>query len=693
MAISWIEVEKALSDVKGEVLKFYMRIKLHNPTKPRRKDEIDPLKGIIYNPYQENYSNLVADALIRRLLLIIEAGTGIGKSIGYLVPILCLVNDHRKTQKRVIVISTSSIALQNQLKKDVEKVADLLKIDKDKLKIVISKGNRNYACQYCFANFREKVISSATSKITEEQLREISRVLAREQSWDRENIIGFLSNILDGNTELTNTVWKEIAHKDSIKCLGCDYRSYCHFLQNQATIGETLGPEIFITNHAKLAALLKQPDFVNEIDALVLDEAHAFPEQARAVYTKQIDLLKLAQEMDKEAYYLQDSNLYTTFNAVIPKIKILNQRLKKSANTILTYRNSSSNQLSDPNTKIINIGNLGVKKVIGDLNNLLAKLTSALSTSSMPSASRLLEMISPLAQITGDMIYGNNSSNLYWLGKNDSGEEVLSFGPKKFAEQFSPILRKNIPVVFTSATIRPSSVIKDELGLNDNNRLSEPEPIPSPFSYDDSLLYWDPNAKGYTDPDHIKDLAEHIAHLIMATEGKALILFTNKEEMKQVYDEVKSYNLDQKLILQGDNNASECAEEFRKDIDSCLFATGTFWQGVDFPGKTLSNLIITRLPFPQESPKLYAEKYQDGGSNVTEKYFDQMALMFRQAFGRAKRGPDDKYKIISCLDPRFDKYKDRLLPFLPSNIWKTQDIDDVDSFAASYILNKGEKQL
>ena len=173
--------------------------------------------------------------------------------------------------------------------------------------------------------------------------------------------------------------------------------------------------------------------------------------------------------------------------------------------------------------------------------------------------------------------------------------------------------------------------------------------------------------------------------------GKALILFTSKKTMNSVYELLSSDNFPFKLLLQTETNTNEIKEEFARDTDSCLFATGAFWEGIDIKGKSLSNLIITRLPFDQVDAitQSKASKYAKN-EQFKQVYFPNMLTKFRQAIGRLIRSDNDT-GIVCCLDSRFANYKDAIASSIPMTNYTT-DKNIAYEFVDNKILKQSEKQ-
>ena len=208
----------------------------------------------------------------------------------------------------------------------------------------------------------------------------------------------------------------------------------------------------------------------------------------------------------------------------------------------------------------------------------------------------------------------------------------------------------------------PFKPIVDSLMLKEIERTKDVRftEVFSPYEYDNQVsFYYDPNMPVPNESEeYIERLAIKIDEVIRVTEGKALILFTSKKTKYRVYKYIiEHFNYPFNLLLHDDSNTNEVKEKFAKDVNYCLFANGTFWEGIDIKGPALSNLIITHLPFDQVDAvnEYQASKYETDKEKMQEVYLPKMLLKFKQGFGRLIRSSEDR-GIFVCLDPRISRY-------------------------------------
>ena len=252
------DLKKAFISAYQDLLDFYQSLEKGSIVNPNGKP-------LVYRNEQYLYSEAIMKALLDNKILIFEAGVGTGKSIGYLLPIFFSMKNGKEVFKKVI-ISTSSIALQRQLKNDIKTVSKLLEFDID---VSISKGNGNYACYQEITNAMNRSSDNNTYK----KLSEIRDYIIGLSSWDRDAM----------DSELVNPFWDSISLKSRTLCKECEIKQICPFYREQARIGQSNKPEIIILNNAKLSAALRQEnsELITSADAIIIDEAHTLIPQMR----------------------------------------------------------------------------------------------------------------------------------------------------------------------------------------------------------------------------------------------------------------------------------------------------------------------------------------------------------------------------------------------------------------------------
>ena len=678
--LTWRDIERKYTVINGQVDEFFENLR-KNTSKKASKDTL------LFRPGQKEFATTVMDALTNKKILLVEAGVGIGKSFGYLIPIFYTVNGIPKVNK--IVISTSTIALGEQLISDVKKVCSLLNIP---LEAEISKGINNYAC---LKNIYLAIDRSRERNDTKslELLQKIRYQVINQKKCDKSEM-----------PIVPNSLWKRICVKGG--CNKCDYYSTCEFVKMQKNAGSS---NIVVTNHTQLANMLKsKSEIIQNADAIVIDEAHKLEEEMRLSFEEVININEFINKFNIIKDKLENADGCDTYyelralNKIIGRIITslidLIKVLRTNANAIYRRVNSSTFDIKTAPRLNINLESTRVRPILDELIRELASFNNIFTRElPIPGLKNDILYIKKYITIINDMARGNASNNIYWVKYIDDINISLVYTKKDLSKELDLLFTDGKPVVLTSGTLATNKTyekVTDSLYLGCKNNIMTHTPIPSPYDYEkNSLFYYDTSVTNPKDEDYtayITDLAIRIKELIEVTHGKTLVLFTSKSDMQAVYKLVSNMGLPYKLILQGED-ATSAKSEFEHDINSCLFATGTFWEGIDFKGKTLSNLIIARLPFPVEDPIVEYKKLGLGKKEQFKLIEDEMLMKLAQGTGRLIRGRNDT-GIVCCLDSRIPNYLDEIIKTLPFKKY-TDDMNDVVKFANSKVLDSSEKKL
>ena len=647
--------------------------------------------NITYRDSQEMFSLLVMKAIRDNEILLIEAGVGTGKSFGYLLPIFYTMGEVRTFDK--ILISTSSIALQEQLVNDINTINNLLNMD---IKAEVSKGIVNYAC---LRNLEHAIDSARAHKKTNhlEVLLGVKKLMYNKGIYDKKDFSDEISPF-----------WERIQVKGG--CDKCDLRSHCEFIKHQARIGHA---DIIVTNHTQLSNMIKNnSDSLSSSKMLVIDEAHKLEEELRLSTERKFDLMSIWSKLNTIKDILYNSEDYDfsyeleVLKSIIPNSTDDNpfinlaRALRSNGKYIFKTSNNSGVPLKEVEKLNININNKKVRDAVFDILNRLKPFTRLFKTiPNIPGLKVEIEYIQKSIGMFEDMYKGISSEYVYWIRfLNTYSDDIeLVYTKKDMSDKCRTLYHGGKPIILTSATLTTNDnydKIRKDLSLT-CSRVEEEESITSPFDYSsNSLFYYDKTITSPTDENrsrYIADLAIKIKELIELTDGKALILFTSKNDMEEVYRLVQSMLPDRNLILQRDKNVTKWKNAFEVDVNSCLFATGAFWEGIDLKGETLSNLIIARLPFPVQDPIVEYKMsiYEGKKMDVT---INEMLMKLKQGTGRLIRSTTDK-GIVCCLDSRVPQYLNSIMRTLPFENY-TDDMDDVIDFVNENIHNSsGESKI
>lgn len=678
--LTWRDAEQKYVTVSNQVETFFTDLQ-------RGKLPVKTGTKMAFRAGQKEFATSIMDALQNKKILLVEAGVGIGKSFGYLIPLTYTEKGIDKFNK--VVISTSSIALGEQLIRDVNKVCDLLGIP---LQAEIYKGINNYAC---LKNVN-LAIESSQAKNDERSLKvlqAIKKQIVTSKSCDKNDF-----------PTIPNVLWKRICVKGG--CAQCSYSQSCAFQQKQKNEGNS---HIIITNHTQLANMLKtKSDMITSANAVIIDEAHKLEEEVRLSFEETLNIKDVINKLNQIQERLEDATNYDTFfitseytemiGKTITAIVEFIKALRSNANAIYSRSNEGTADIKTAPRLNINIDSVQVNSRLNFLLKAIIPFNKIFKDDiPIPGLKKDVDYIKRCISILYDMSKGSESKNIYWVKYIDDFNIAITFTKKDLSKELGVLFTEDRPVILTSGTLATNKTydrLESSLNLNKRDDVITHSPIASPFDYENNaIFYYDTSVTNPKDKDHtayITDLAIRIKELIEITNGKALILFTSKSDMQAVYKLVSNMGLKQKLILQGEDNASVKAE-FEQEIDACLFATGVFWEGIDFKGKTLSNLIIARLPFPVEDPIVEYKKMGLGKKEQFKLIEDEMLMKLAQGTGRLIRSATDT-GIVCCLDSRTPLYLDEIVKTLPFKRY-TDDLNDVINFADNKVIEPEEKRL
>lgn len=631
-----------------------------------------PKLGFEQREGQEDMALDICYSIKEKKHTIVEAGVGIGKSYAYIVPLLC----YNLLFNKPILIATSTIALQEQLIKDVKKICSYIK---HRPEIILAKGMTHFACRK-----RADEYFKDNNKINEED--EILYQYVQNGIVDKRFI----------NLEINDDMWENVSIK-STDHSECEYFKTCRFMRLRNDMLETKGAILcnqdLLTVHFQKLRKGHRGLLSEDIDLIVIDEAHNLEDKVRN---------SLIESYSKNSI----KNLIKESRNSIKKVSIKNSLdLEiKNANDILNLLFLElEKQIKVQVKENLKLKNNDIERFfisVEDIKILIYKIQKQIKIIyekvQFYSDSNLSEdIIESLADL--DLFLNNildeNSNDLFWMEKNRS-IEIFSC-PKNIDKEIRKLyFDKTKTTILTSATIadknkgdekdRYEYFIKNTGFKVEDGFLASPKY--SPFNYNkNAMIYCAENMPHptYEREDFIKRGTEEIIKLIDITKGKALILFTSKNDLNEVYNILNKKNLGYNLLRQSmSSSQDEILDEFKKDEDSILLATGTFWEGIDIPGKALSNLIIFRLPFPVPD-HIIEYKRNTSKDFLMEVSVPYMIVKLRQGIGRLIRKDNDN-GIVAILDSRIasnsnSRYKDVVFDSIPiKNI--SSNTEDIKKF-------------
>lgn len=611
---------------------------------------------------QFNLALDISEAIRDKKNLIVEAGVGIGKSLGYLIPALYTI----KYTGRPIVIATSSIQLTEQLKNDVRQASELTGIP---VSAVVGKGRRNYSCKYRVIKAREK----GKIQLKKPKMKKIVEWVLESETGEQSDAQMHISNAEWENVNIQNCLYEK-----------CDYRNECGFYKMRAGINGYYNDEVIIVNQDLLIAnLLKVSEggstLINEkYEAIIIDEAHNLEEKTRNRLT-------------------EEWNLYRLYNMIDNLFKLLSRRVDYDANikeNIDVTKEHLDNMFKDiyvfVEQELLKDENNEIERVeVGlcnfDPSDLLLRLTELYQMIQLEFGNEriqdsLIEEVKELIKFIENINIKDVSNLLFWGDIKKSKKEkgiTVCYAPKDIAQRLNNILfRDEQSVILTSATMtQPGQDLIQKYSYQINSVGFEgdyAEIKDSPFPFNENSRIYIPNdivpPKSKNKDLYLQQISERIEELIKITEGRTLVLFTAKSDMECVYKTLIKRSKNIKILrqLEGSNQV-KVIEEFRES-KGVLLSTGILWEGIDIPGPELSSVIITRLPFPVPDP-IINYKTKNSTDPINEILVPEMIKHLRQGAGRLIRTENDK-GLLSILDSRLSEkykkgYRESVLEMLP----------------------------
>ncbi|RZT22592.1 ATP-dependent DNA helicase DinG [Fictibacillus sp. BK138] len=729
--------DKSVFLADEETYDFYRKLALKKTAKQNTEEYYDDLESVDASDLeqklqkhmahyeiresQQKMVELVDEALHTNQHLVIEAGTGVGKSLGYLIPGVRFA----KEKDRPLVVSTHTVQLQQQLlERDVPLLKKIMPFD---FTATLLKGRNHYLCLRKFEHtLQDHHEDNYDTNFTKAQL--IIWLTETEQG-DVEEL-----SMASGGKLFWNTV-----KSDANSCLNhrCPWFSRCYYHKQRRAAHES---DLVITNHALLFTDLKSDSqLLPSYKEAVLDEAHHIEEVVSDHFGKETDYFTFLKLLDRLSSTESDGMMntlrelsdllevpkYETYLAkwdgLFLDVKNELDDLFKQIKTICVTKAKSSRS-SELTKQTLRYTNEDIesalwepvlemeeraKQYISDLVKPVKRLLKSFDLFEehltvkqkgfLVDIEGLLNDLQDEAAVLHHLLSCPLSQEVYWMEAESKGPRhavTLYAKPVEIdqilADQF---FGKKSSVVLTSATMSVKnkfSYISERLGLLDFGPLNAQ--LPSPFKYEEQAKLMVPTdiplINEVDQKTFVAKISTSLYEIAKVTKGRMLVLFTSYEMLKETHSAFKSL-MDQEefvLIAQGVDSGSRArlTKNFQRFDNAILFGTNSFWEGIDIPGDDLSCLVIIRLPFtPPDQPVMAAKSEKlktEGGNPFYDLSLPQAIIRFKQGFGRLVRSSRDKGAVFvfdrRMIETRYGKSFIQSLPKLPVSIKPVDDLVD-----------------
>ncbi|MFB6538597.1 ATP-dependent DNA helicase [Streptomyces noursei] len=614
-------------------------------------------------PGQVAMAEAVADAVDDQAHLLVQAGTGTGKSLGYLVP--ALAHGER------VVVATATLALQRQLvERDLPRTVEALHPQlRRRPQFAMLKGRSNYLCLH---RLHEGVPQEEEDGLFDvfEQATPTSKLgkdLLRLRDWADETETGDRDDLTPG---VSDRAWGQVSVA-SRECLGaskCAYGAECFA---EAARERAKLADVVITNHALLAIdAIEGAPILPQHEVLIIDEAHELVSRVTGVATGELTPGQVGRAVRRAA-------------------KLVNEKVADQLQTA-----------SDTFERLMELALPGrLEEVPEDLGYCLMALRDAARTVIVALGSTRDKSVQDedavrkqaLAAVenvhdVAERIVNGSEYDVVWYERHDRFGASLRVAPLSVSGLLREKLFTDRSVVLTSATLKLGgdfNGVAASLGLGPEGTAREDEPVwkgldvGSPFDYGkQGILYVakhlaQPGREGSRD-----DMLDELAELIEAAGGRTLGLFSSMRGAQAAAEAMRG-RLDVPVLLQGEETLGELIRTFAADARTCLFGTLSLWQGVDVPGPNCQLVVMDRVPFPRPDDPLMSARQKSveeaGGNGFMAVAATHAALLMAQGAGRLVRATGDR-GVVAVLDPRVERarYGSFLRKSMP-DFWYTTD--------------------
>ena len=674
--------------------------------------------GFEHRPEQVEMLGKVTEAVYQGNHLVVEGGTGVGKSMAYLLPAAIFA----ASQGQRVVISTNTINLQEQLiRKDIPAVVEVLEgaglVQPGLVQAALLKGRANYLCLR-----RWNYLAHAENPSVDD-----ARLLGKTSVWLQDTTTGDRNEInLSGRDAFT---WSKVSAGDKGWCPGLREGGAC-FLRSARDRAEQA--HIVVVNHALLLAdLVRGGSLIPDYQYLVIDEAHNLEEEATRQLGFEITAGRLTEELDPLARLTTQSRgalssmdltssvrqtgdrILSQLEPSIPHTRELWARFMAESGR---FMESQAAGRDDVQSQLLITAPMRRQKIwadlalswenldvaLGQVINQLARLQQFLGDTTLSStddgetlnmeAASIGDDLGLLRQQLASVIGADDEQSIIWISRDQAKAEVsFHAAPLRVSDTLAEhLFARKESVVLTSATLSSQGsfhYLKERLGLDqDTDELL----VGSPFDYQKAALLMipedmpQPSASRY-----IESLSQVITELGRSMGGHTMALFTSYAALRAVAKQIRGRLAGdgiQVLAQSIDGSPQQLTRNFIENSQSVLLGTSSFWEGVDLPSGVMKALVLTRLPFQVPSDPIVKARSQQYADAFNDYSVPQAVLRFRQGMGRLIRNKGDKGAIV-VLDRRITgrNYGQAFLQSIPPCSLMPSTLSNVGTLAADWV--------
>ncbi|MGM0568869.1 MAG: ATP-dependent DNA helicase [Elusimicrobiota bacterium] len=635
------------------------------------------VKNYEHRQEQIDMAEAVAGAIEKKENLLVEAGTGVGKSFAYLVPFMLWATEEKE---RRVVISTHTKTLQQQLvNKDIPSLSKIIPAEAR-----LCVGSGNYICLKKYYQTYEGDLFDTSQE--REQIEQIQEWLDKTESGLN----------LDIDFNVSGNLWSDIS-RDSSVCMNrdCYYYKKCYFYKSRRELSKA---DILVSNHHLLLSDIASGGHVlPPFEAVVFDEAHNLEDIASRTFELSVSasginklLGKIHKSSSLRCLSKRKGISESAKSSLIKEVK----RCRKQSNIFFAMVMDELGFEGEQNHRIHSPGMFenGLSDALLNISKLLYDIAKMEGNPDFAEECfSYAEKFKFNADILERILSMDIENYVYYIKVNASrGKFFCSFNATPI--EVAGLLKELVfepyrPVVMTSATLTANNsfeFIKSRTGMSEASERK----LESPFDYSNRVLFYAPD--DIPDPSfdfnlYAEKTFERISSILNITCGRTFVLFTSYSMLNRAAGKLINEFPDLNFLIQGRLPRYRILENFKKDPCSVLLGTSTFWQGIDAPGRMLECVIITKLPFASPADPVIESRVQKlrkaGRSPFLEYQVPSASLLFKQGFGRLIRHRDD-FGIVAVLDSRLRKrrYGSAFLSSLP----ECRNVDSIELLKKHY---------